>query len=576
MRPARRGQRRRALLFLAAALVWTLASCYPNPLVLARSLARYRRFPLDPGIEKRLGWDLPSSPATIEAFVDSLVRSQPDWELYRVPWYMPTPAEAARARRGDCESRAVLLASLLAGRDIPFEIRASFNHIWVDYPGRRPRPGESPDSAYLQGEPGRFRIRWPSRVAWAEFLSVQREQLWDAMPLARKAIWALGLVWIGAASALAGRPRLQAEFASDWRPRPAALVSRTFTLAAVALAAAALAPGLRRGAAPLWLPADLIEASAFSLLVGGFLTWLSLPRSSLAASLEPGGTTVVAVSSLGGRGRERRLGAADVAHVQLQAPRGSLSPWLLSAALRSGERVPLARYRDEHTARSALRRLALGMGRPQVVSADGGDTRIEPEDIGRPLRERLSVGASQPVPRPAGCDLVVEQIGERWTLRYPHPGRSWMYLLGMAAFPALLAIGTTLAVLRWPWLIGLWAGWVLASAMLALTIYTALVLRGEVLARLAEVRTEIGEGELRFHTADRTVETMPLAEIESVELGRLGETPTLVVVSPTRVLHLRDICPVEHRAWARQQLEQAILRLGRHDSARCPHPVTGK
>jgi len=37
---------------------------------------------------------------------------------------------------------------------------------------------------------------------------------------------------------------------------------------------------------------------------------------------------------------------------------------------------------------------------------------------------------------------------------------------------------------------------------------------------------------------------------------------TLSVVSPERVVHLRDLCSPEHREWARGTIEHAILQAG--------------
>jgi hypothetical protein len=48
------------LLFPLVAIIWTLVSCYPDPGVFVRNLARYRRLPIDRGIEERMGWELPA------------------------------------------------------------------------------------------------------------------------------------------------------------------------------------------------------------------------------------------------------------------------------------------------------------------------------------------------------------------------------------------------------------------------------------------------------------------------------------------------------------------------------------
>jgi hypothetical protein len=55
---------------------------------------------------------------------------------------------------------------------------------------------------------------------------------------------------------------------------------------------------------------------------------------------------------------------------------------------------------------------------------------------------------------------------------------------------------------------------------------------------------------------------VPLERIESVELGRAGEVATIVVVSPERVIQIRDLCDPDHRRWARQMIERAIVQSG--------------
>ena len=120
----RRAGLRRAFIFLLAGAAWTLVSCYPNPAVLRRNLGRYQRLPVDPELEQKMEWQLPDEPGSIEHFVDSLLVPTPDWRLYRVPWYVPLPEEAVRLLHGDCEAKALVLASLLAGKGLPYEIRA--------------------------------------------------------------------------------------------------------------------------------------------------------------------------------------------------------------------------------------------------------------------------------------------------------------------------------------------------------------------------------------------------------------------------------------------------------------------
>ena len=551
---------------------WTLVSCYPNPRILVRNFARYHRLPVDPKIEQRMGWELPSDPLLMELFVDSLLAPTPDWARYRVPWYVPTPLEAARSLHGDCEAKAVLLASLLAGKGVPYEVRASLNHIWVEYEGRRPRPGERQELAYLEGKGARLRMRWPRRVEWREVIAVQREQLWGPMPLARKALWLVGLTWVGLAALLLGGRAPEGELRSRWKPRFLDYLARAGWLAALAFALIALAPGLRRDAAPVrWSVADLWEVLALSAFSGGLLAWLTLLRPARTVTIEPRGLGLALSSSMGPWRRARGLRASEVTHLLLEASPGGLRPWTISAALRRGEQIALLYYDRELAARQALRRLGLAIGRPLLVRSDGYVIWTMPDEMHLSLRERAAGRPAPPAgeppgrqagPPPRGCGLEVGDSAQRWELRFRASGRRpGIALLGMAAVPVIFAGLATLAVLRFPWQIGAWVGWIAGTSLLSLVVYIALVLRGEMVAMLAGARVEIAGGVLRSHTPEGSVEELEVGRIQTVELSRRGETPTVAIVSPEQVVHLRGLCAAEHTPWLRQTVEQAIVRV---------------
>ncbi|UCC67439.1 MAG: hypothetical protein JSV79_09925 [Armatimonadota bacterium] len=559
--PASWRRRRRVLLFVLAAAAWTLLSCYPNPWVLVQNLARYRRLPIDPRIEGKMGWQLLPDPGQIELFVDSLLVPTADWPLYRVPWYVPTAAEAARASHGDCEAKAVLLASLLAGKELPYEIRASFSHIWVDYPGRRARPGEAKNLAYLQGEPGRLRARWPAEVPWREVLAVQREQLWEAMPLGRKALWLLGLLWVGLGAALLAPAPAHGELTSRWRPRAIDYLRRCFWLAWLVFFLTALAANLWPDAGRArWKVVDLREVLAVSAVGGALVAWLTALRRRRGVTAEQGGSRLALCSSLGWRKRSRTLETASIAHLELRASAGGLRPWTIAAVLRNGERVALLDYGCEVEARAALRNLGRGLGRPLVVRADGSETWTMADEIGLALRERAARRPPSPAPeRPGGCALEVEESDGTWTIRLPAPGRRpSIGLLAFAVAPVVLVALATLGVLRFPGSFIVWAGWIAAIALVSLVTYVAIMLRVELIAYLARVRLEIGEGVLRYHTSEKKVEAVALEQIETIELARQGEVLSLAVVSPERVLHIRGLGAAEHREWVRKAIEYAI------------------
>ncbi|MBI3910092.1 MAG: transglutaminase domain-containing protein [Armatimonadetes bacterium] len=188
----------RRLTIPVAAILWAFWVCYPNPAVFFQNLARYWRFPIDPTVVSALVLPHTRDPAVLEERILRQLPYEYDWHLYGVPWYVPTPAAAVRQRRGDCEARAMVLASVLAARGIPFHLRASFDHLWVQYPGKKPVAGERPAESWLAREGGRWGVQWPSLVQWRSLLAGQREALWDVMPWPRK------LLLLGGWAALAG------------------------------------------------------------------------------------------------------------------------------------------------------------------------------------------------------------------------------------------------------------------------------------------------------------------------------------------------------------------------------------
>lgn len=555
---------RRIALLILGALVWTLLAMYPNPAVFFRNIARYRQLPLDPTIEQRMGWDLPDDPAGIEFIVDSLIIPTPDWTLYRVPWHVPTAGEAAVATHGDCEAKAMLLASLLAGKRIPCQMHASFSHIWVDYPGRKPRPGESRDIAYAQEENGRFRFGWPKRVPWRELLAVQRDQLWGAMPPARKAIWLIGIAWVVIAAAALGGPASKGDLVSQWRAPLRSYAVRGFWLSLLVFAAIVLAQTrVGRGEPVRWRLADLYEVLALSVLSGLFLAWLQLVRPRRAVSIALEEPRLRRMSRFGLWQRAGALNSAEIDHFELAASPGGLRAWVISAALPTGQRVPLLRHWRENAARAALRRLGAELARPTLVRAEGREYWTAPDEIGLNLKERAARRPKQqPVQRPGDCFLAEEQREGSWAVGYPRPGRGASRpLLALVALVAGTTIGATALLTVLPGNMSVRIIWLGVAVLTGMTVYGAISLREEMLAMLGGARVEIADGELSFHASDGKTESVSLDHIESVEIGRKGETPTIAIVSPERVLHIRLYPQPKHIEWVRSAIEQAVTSL---------------
>ena len=114
-----------------------------------------------------------------------------------MPWSFPTAAEAVAAGSGDCESRALVLASVLEAKGIPYALRMSFDHIWVDYPGKVPTASENDARALAGGgRDGWSGLRWPDDLDLGSELRAQRAIYWDPMPSGRKALLFAGLAWV--------------------------------------------------------------------------------------------------------------------------------------------------------------------------------------------------------------------------------------------------------------------------------------------------------------------------------------------------------------------------------------------
>jgi hypothetical protein len=177
-------------------LLWTLFVLYPNPVHLAVSAVHAARPVIDPDAVRDLIPTLPDDPQAIEAIVNSsLVPYAVPWETYSVPWYFPTPREVLARGEGDCQARAVVFASILQAKGIPARLVGSFDHLWVDYPGKQANALENTAVAIAAQRPdGSYELRWPSLIEWQTSWQIERAYFWDAMPAERR--WLLIGGWL--------------------------------------------------------------------------------------------------------------------------------------------------------------------------------------------------------------------------------------------------------------------------------------------------------------------------------------------------------------------------------------------
>ncbi len=204
---------RRAVIFLA--LAWVLVMLYPDPGMLLRSVRNTVRPQIQPQAVAAIARRLPNDPRAIETYVlNKQVPYAYDWQSAGVPWYFPTTAEAVRAGAGDCESRAVVLASILTAKGIPNSLRMSFNHIWVDYPGKQANALENAGVQFAGSQNGHFFIHWPKDFQLGQEISDQVAIFWTPAPAWRVLLlvaWLSLIVLWNALARLLGAGRLDGD-----------------------------------------------------------------------------------------------------------------------------------------------------------------------------------------------------------------------------------------------------------------------------------------------------------------------------------------------------------------------------
>ncbi len=177
------------------ALIWIFIIFYPNPFSLVTSLERLSNPPVNSELPISVE-NLSSDPREVEDFVTSYVKYEYDFAVYGVPWYIPTPDQVIENSKGDCKGRAILLASILEEKGIPYSFRISPVHFWVDYPGKQEtnftmKYENASNALYSDGE-----WRWPELMEFQTYYNSWKAALWDSMPLLRKILLVGGLVII--------------------------------------------------------------------------------------------------------------------------------------------------------------------------------------------------------------------------------------------------------------------------------------------------------------------------------------------------------------------------------------------
>jgi len=175
-------------------ILWILFVLYPNPLNLVISVQRLFNFDAEPDAVEFMLNDLPSDPVDIENAVLARIPYRHDWEVYSMPWYFPTIEKVLEKGEGDCKARALVLASVLKAKNIPYQVNQSPIHVWVDYEGKPETSIENAQVKFYQRDPetGESQFHIPD-IGLGEVMDSFWEAFWDPMPDGRKALLISGL-----------------------------------------------------------------------------------------------------------------------------------------------------------------------------------------------------------------------------------------------------------------------------------------------------------------------------------------------------------------------------------------------
>jgi hypothetical protein len=189
-------------------ILWILFVLYPNPANLIISFDRVLNFDADPGAVESILADLPSDPAAIEKAVLAKIPYRRDWELYGMPWYCPTVEQVLERGEGDCKARALVLASVLEAKNIPYQLNSSPMHTWVTYEGKQETLIENTQVEFYQYDPEtqERQFQFPE-IGLSDLMNSWRRQLWTPMPDDRKALLIAGLSILTAARVILRRKR---------------------------------------------------------------------------------------------------------------------------------------------------------------------------------------------------------------------------------------------------------------------------------------------------------------------------------------------------------------------------------
>ena len=190
-------------------ILWILLVLYPNPVNLIISVQRLFNFDAEPEAVEFMLNDLPSDPVAIEKTVLAIIPYRHDWEVYGMPWYFPTIDKVLERGEGDCKARALVLASLLKAKNIPYQVNQSPIHVWVEYEGKQATSIENDQVKFHQRDPetGERQFQIPD-IGLGEVVDSFWQAFWGPMPDGRKALLISGLLGLVVARVILRKKRV--------------------------------------------------------------------------------------------------------------------------------------------------------------------------------------------------------------------------------------------------------------------------------------------------------------------------------------------------------------------------------
>lgn len=186
----------RHFLVIVLVVAWVGAVVYPDPRPFFSSIARLRNPPVDAEAAAEMAATLPDDYKFIDDYVAGYVPWKSAWVVYGLPWYFPTVSEVIADQAGDCQAQAVLTASILEAKGMPYTLHYSFDHVWVDYPGKEVTNLEDPATSFVSDEGEGWLSSLPDKFPIWTILKTRVGYHWTPMPGVQKLLILLGVAVI--------------------------------------------------------------------------------------------------------------------------------------------------------------------------------------------------------------------------------------------------------------------------------------------------------------------------------------------------------------------------------------------